>query len=122
MDGIKKFLGVGEYDPFRKKEPKPLSPEDLEKVKQLLRQGTELQAIQYYQMLTDCDLHDASVAVRRLRIEEQLAHPYAAMEWIPEKCPECGAPLDNDNVRWVNAGLANCPYCGARLKEPEEEE
>ncbi len=122
MDEIKKFFQIGEYDPFRPKTPKAVDAAGLDQVRQLLRQQGQFDAIQLYQHLADCDLHTAMGAVKQMELEEKLAHPFADADWLPAHCPDCGAALTNDLVHWVNAGTANCPYCGARLHEPEEPE
>lgn len=31
---------------------------------------------------------------------------------LPGRCPQCGAPLRSDQVEWVDAQSAECPYCG----------
>lgn len=38
---------------------------------------------------------------------------------LPEKCQECGAPIQADKVTWTSAVTANCSYCGAALKMKE---
>jgi ribosomal protein L37AE/L43A len=32
---------------------------------------------------------------------------------LPGKCPQCGGPLRSDEVDWVDAQSAECPYCGS---------
>lgn len=34
---------------------------------------------------------------------------------LPTSCPKCGAPARNDEVTWVDAQTAECPYCGTLL-------
>ena len=36
--------------------------------------------------------------------------------WLPTKCPHCGAPLGDVEVKWTSATTAECPYCGSNLK------
>jgi ribosomal protein S27E len=35
---------------------------------------------------------------------------------LPEKCPQCGAPVPVTEVRWTSATTVSCPYCGATLR------
>lgn len=35
---------------------------------------------------------------------------------LPASCPHCGAPLRPDEVEWVDAASAECPYCGMIVK------
>lgn len=35
---------------------------------------------------------------------------------LPASCPHCGAPLHPDEVEWVDAARAECPYCGMIVK------
>jgi len=35
---------------------------------------------------------------------------------LPAHCPACGAPLRPDEVDWVDATSAECPYCGTIVK------
>ncbi len=35
---------------------------------------------------------------------------------LPASCPHCGAPLRSDEVEWVDAASAECPYCGMIVK------
>ncbi len=30
---------------------------------------------------------------------------------IPNRCPNCGAPLNEKNVKWIGPTTAKCPYC-----------
>jgi len=32
---------------------------------------------------------------------------------LPGKCPQCGGPLRSDEVDWIDAQSAECPYCGS---------
>lgn len=35
---------------------------------------------------------------------------------LPEKCPNCGGPLNASQVRWNGKQSAVCPYCGSTVK------
>jgi hypothetical protein len=35
---------------------------------------------------------------------------------LPEKCPNCGGPLNSATVRWQGKQSASCPYCGSTVK------
>jgi hypothetical protein len=35
---------------------------------------------------------------------------------LPAKCASCGGPLRSDEVEWVDAATAECPYCGTPVK------
>lgn len=40
---------------------------------------------------------------------------------LPVRCPECGGPLRSDEVEWIDAQSAECPYCGSTvLADPEK--
>jgi predicted RNA-binding Zn-ribbon protein involved in translation (DUF1610 family) len=41
--------------------------------------------------------------------------PMARRE-LPAKCAACGAPIKPDDVTWLDAQTAECPYCGSVLK------
>lgn len=34
---------------------------------------------------------------------------------IPQKCCECDADLDPNEVKWIGPLTIECPYCGASL-------
>jgi len=34
---------------------------------------------------------------------------------LPTGCPKCGAPVRHDEISWVDAQTAECPYCGTLL-------
>jgi hypothetical protein len=34
---------------------------------------------------------------------------------LPTGCPKCGAPVRHDEITWVDAQTAECPYCGTLL-------
>jgi hypothetical protein len=36
--------------------------------------------------------------------------------WLPAVCPQCGAPLGVQAVRWSGPESGNCPYCNALLR------
>ena len=48
--------------------------------------------------------------------EQQLARERG--EWLPDVCPNCGAPLSVSSVHWSGPNTADCPYCNANLKKP----
>ena len=35
---------------------------------------------------------------------------------LPGSCPKCGAPVHSDEVEWIDARSAECPYCGTVLR------
>jgi hypothetical protein len=34
---------------------------------------------------------------------------------LPPTCSQCGGPLRADDVEWINATSAECPYCGSTV-------
>lgn len=42
--------------------------------------------------------------------------PAAARGRLPAACPQCGGPVRSDEVDWIDAASAECPYCGAVLQ------
>lgn len=36
---------------------------------------------------------------------------------LPLTCPSCGGPIRPDDVEWLDARTAECPYCGSGLRE-----
>jgi hypothetical protein len=38
--------------------------------------------------------------------------------WLPATCPNCGAPLNVNNVNWTGDNNGNCPFCQANLRPP----
>jgi len=36
---------------------------------------------------------------------------------LPLTCPSCGGPIRPDDVEWLDATTAECPYCGSGLRE-----
>jgi hypothetical protein len=36
---------------------------------------------------------------------------------LPLTCPSCGGPIRPDDVEWLDATTAECPYCGGGLRE-----
>jgi len=38
---------------------------------------------------------------------------------LPAHCPNCGGPINTQNVRWVGTHTAQCPYCGTPIKAIE---
>jgi len=38
--------------------------------------------------------------------------PLAARGTLPGKCPNCGAPIKPDEVKWFGRDSAECPHCG----------
>jgi hypothetical protein len=32
---------------------------------------------------------------------------------LPSNCPQCGGPLRSDEVDWIDAHSAECPFCGS---------
>lgn len=38
---------------------------------------------------------------------------------LPAHCPNCGGPINAQNVRWVSKRTAVCPYCGTQIKAIE---
>jgi len=48
------------------------------------------------------------------------AWPFAARGMarreLPAKCSACGGPVKPDDVTWLDAQTAECPYCGSVLK------
>ena len=48
--------------------------------------------------------------------EEKRQQTERRTDWLPAKCPNCGAPLSVETVRWTGPETADCPYCSAHLK------
>ena len=48
--------------------------------------------------------------------EEKRQQTERRTDWLPAKCPTCGAPLSVETVRWTGPDTADCPYCSAHLK------
>jgi hypothetical protein len=36
--------------------------------------------------------------------------------YLPEKCPNCGGPINAATVRWRGKQSASCPYCGSTVR------
>ena len=50
------------------------------------------------------------------RKQERQAELESKRDWLPAKCPQCGAPISAAEVRWTGDTTADCPYCGSNLK------
>jgi hypothetical protein len=50
------------------------------------------------------------------RQQEQRQATQRRTDWLPSKCPNCGAPLSVATVHWTGVETADCPYCSAHLK------
>ncbi len=35
---------------------------------------------------------------------------------LPIHCPSCGGPIRGDDVEWLDANTAECPYCGSGVR------
>lgn len=35
---------------------------------------------------------------------------------LPGQCPDCGGPLRSNEIEWIDATSAECPYCGTIVK------
>jgi len=35
---------------------------------------------------------------------------------LPIHCPSCGGPIRADDVEWMDAATAECPYCGSGVR------
>lgn len=46
----------------------------------------------------------------------QMALDQQRSAWLPAVCPQCGAPLDVQAIRWSQPDVGNCPYCNALLR------
>ncbi len=42
--------------------------------------------------------------------------PAVARGRLPAACPQCGGPARSDEVDWIDANSAECPYCGAVIQ------
>jgi hypothetical protein len=42
--------------------------------------------------------------------------PAAARGRLPAACPQCGGPVRSDEVDWIDANSAECPFCGAVIQ------
>ncbi|HLF87830.1 MAG TPA: hypothetical protein VI451_02710 [Anaerolineales bacterium] len=40
----------------------------------------------------------------------------SSRSWLPARCPACGAPITTDEVIWLGADRAECPYCHTHLQ------
>ena len=52
---------------------------------------------------------------------ESDSHPHIPPEpetrgQLPTKCPSCNGPIRSDEVEWIDAQSAECPYCGGTLQ------
>ncbi len=62
-------------------------------------------------------------AAIQLIVDRQEARQAAAAEekakrdWLPAKCPQCGAPISAAEVKWTGDTTADCPYCGSNLEK-----
>ncbi len=50
------------------------------------------------------------------RQAEQRQATQRRTDWLPSKCPHCGAPLSVSTVQWTGTESADCPYCSAHLR------
>lgn len=37
------------------------------------------------------------------------------LELMPSNCPDCGGPINSENIKWTGTQSAECPYCGVNL-------
>lgn len=37
------------------------------------------------------------------------------LELLPSNCPNCGGPINSENVKWTGVQSAECSYCGVNL-------
>lgn len=44
----------------------------------------------------------------------QASQPQRGM--LPTNCPRCGAPLDQEDITWINENTFECGYCGSRVR------
>ncbi len=35
---------------------------------------------------------------------------------VPEKCSNCGALMESEDVKWTGPATIECPYCGCQLE------
>jgi len=47
--------------------------------------------------------------------EPVLSQPTSSPNWIPSRCPACGAPISADEVIWLDDTHAECSYCHTQL-------
>lgn len=52
--------------------------------------------------------------VKQTRLVESVAREREV--YLPEKCPNCGGPLNAASVRWQGKQSATCLYCGSTIK------
>jgi len=44
------------------------------------------------------------------------ALPNVGARTLPSSCPQCAGPLHSDEVEWIDAVSAECPWCGSAVK------
>lgn len=49
------------------------------------------------------------------RAEAMPVEPSRRTDLLPAKCPNCGAPVNANDVRWTGTQSASCAYCGTNL-------
>lgn len=50
------------------------------------------------------------------RQQERQALTVQRANWLPSKCPNCGAPISVAAVNWTGPDTADCPYCNTHLR------
>ena len=58
---------------------------------------------------------DRQEANRQVMRQAELAQQRRG-DWLPRKCPNCGAPTSVETVRWTGANTADCSYCSTHLR------
>ncbi len=61
-------------------------------------------------------LVQAAIMAYVRRGEESATLETARELHLPERCPNCGSPLNSSTVRWHGKQTAACPYCGSNIK------
>jgi hypothetical protein len=62
-------------------------------------------------------LHDTEAEIRGEKPlpAARVAPVEHRLELLPSACPNCGGPLNGENVKWTGAQSADCPYCSVNL-------
>ncbi len=94
------------------------------KIRSLVEGGRKIEGVKLYREATGASLKEASDAVNALEAEMLTSRPdirYGS-DWLPARCPGCGAGLSPTDVRWLDAtaGAAACGFCGTVMRDAGE--
>ncbi|MFQ5616951.1 MAG: hypothetical protein ACE5GO_10910 [Anaerolineales bacterium] len=75
-----------------------------------------IQALRERDYQAQADALQAEADQRLAGISPRQAPPHARRGELPTHCATCGGPLRPDEVDWLDASTAECPYCGSPVK------